>query len=322
MSLVTRLCAAVAAAVTLAATAACGSDEEAPPAPVQVGIVVTERTADQQLPAVTAAADLFARHGVVATITYLPPADALTALREGRAQLAVLGAPDAQAAALAGTPVRLVAQWQDAADLVLMGRPGQAGGAALKDRRVAVGAERGVTGLLALLAGRESGVRVRPVADPDPGAALRAGRVDAAVVPGLARAGLEASRPGAAVLRDFAQARGSRPLGLVGLDSWLRAHRDEVVSVIRALDAGRLSFTADPAGTQAAIRAAVELPDDAQAAYAYASAAARMRGSLVPDLAAQQTVLDLLAAAGQAEADGFPAGDLLDDSYAADALGG
>jgi hypothetical protein len=33
-------------------------------------------------------------------------------------------------------------------------------------------------------------------------------------------------------------------------------------------------------------------------------------------------VLDLLAAAGQAEADGFPAGDLLDDSYAGDALGG
>jgi len=311
--------------LVLGLTAACGEDESSSGADglTKVSIVYAAPVADQQIPAVTKEAGIFEKYGIDADVKYLQLSQATPAVAGGQAQLGVFAAPSPQTAAVTGTGFKYVAQWQNVANLLLMARPGIKSVKDLDGKSIGVTSSGGTTDVLAQNVIKENGISAKraPLGTLQNDLnALIAGRVDATILGPDAQAAVEEKLPGTTILHDFSKDADSWVLGLVGLDSWLKANKETVVKVLKALNEGIEYFKTHPAEAQAVIKANAGLSTDEAAEQAYESTVSLLTSSIVPTVEPQQKILEMLSA-DQPEAKDFNAADLIDDSYAKEAVG-
>lgn len=297
-----RIATAVACCAAVATLAACGSSgasdsssggsSASSNAMVPVTISYTAPVADQLLPLVTQKAGLFAKYGVPATIKYLPQTLAVDGIVGGKVQMSVFASPAPEVAVADGEQIKWISEWENHADLFLLGRPGVASVQDLAGKSVAMTVAGSTTAVLTQVALRNAGVLTRAHLQPvgNVGAilsAFRAGSVDAAIAGPPNQTTLLKAVPGAKVLVNYTSSTPWVGAGIAASTSWTSAHRSETIAIVRALIAGEQYYKTHKAEVVKVIES-VGKSSAADAEGAYASAL-RVMGEK-PDLMPQSSV--------------------------------
>jgi ABC-type nitrate/sulfonate/bicarbonate transport system substrate-binding protein len=314
---------AVAALLTACGTSQGGSNSGTA-AGSKLTIGYTTTVPDQSIPAVTQAAGLFRKYGVDVTLEEIQSSEINQALESNDIQLAVEAAPAPEVDTIGGTPILWIAQWEDAANLFLMGHPGVTSIKALAGKGVAVTAASTFTDVLATYALKEAGVsaKILPLGTPpNDFAAVRSGSASAAVLPPPLNVALVSADPGSRVLYNFGTSGLRWPgVGLVGTKSWLSGHAQLVEQVIKAVTAGIAYYKANPEQVMA-LEAERNGSTPSETEVAYDATKNLLINEPIPSLADQESLLKILALEGISGASSFDAANLQDSSYAEAALG-
>jgi ABC-type nitrate/sulfonate/bicarbonate transport system substrate-binding protein len=312
------------AALLTACGASHGGSNSGTAAASSLTIGYTTTVPDQSIPAVTQAAGLFKKYGIDVTLKEIQSSEINQALESNDIQLAVEAAPAPEIDTIGGTPILWVAQWEDAANLFLMGHPGVTSMKALAGKGVAVTATGTFTDVLATYALKEAGVnaKILPLGTPpNDFAAVRSGSASAAVLPPPLNDALVSADPGSKLLYDFATSGLRWPgVGLVGTKSWLSGHAQLVEHVIKAVTDGIAYYKANPKQVMA-LEAKQNGSTPSETEVAYDATKNLLVSNPVPSLADQQSLLKILSLEGITGASSFDAANLQDASYAQTALG-
>lgn len=330
-----RIATALACCVAVATLAACGSSGSSSGgsssggkgsassggAMVPVTISYTAPVADQLLPLVTQKAGLFAKYGVPATITYLPQTEAVDGIVGGKVQMSVFASPAPEVAVADGEQIKWIAQWENHADLFLLGRPGVASVKDLAGKSVAMTVAGSTTAVLTQVALRKAGVlttaHLQPVGNV--GAilsAFRAGSVDAAIAGPPNQTTLLKAVPGAKVLVNYTSSTPWVGAGIAASMSWTSAHRNETVAIVRALIAGEQYYKTHKAEVVKDIESVGKSssPSDAEGAYASAVRVMSEKPDLMPQSSVESAPLAAIASTSPGAAS-LNGGSVVDTEY-------
>jgi ABC-type nitrate/sulfonate/bicarbonate transport system substrate-binding protein len=305
VALAATCCAAVAAVAACSSSASSSSSsgsaatQQTSTAPVT--IAYTAPVADQLLPLITDKAGLFAKYGVPVTVTYLPQTAALDGLVGGKIQMSVFDSPAPEVAVADGEQIKWIAEWEDHADLFLLGRPGISSVSDLAGKPVAETVAGSTTAVLTQVSLKSAGVLTTAHLEPlgNVGATLSAfqsGSVQATIAGPPNQTTLLKAVPGAKILVDYSDSIPWVGGGLAASMSWASAHKTETVNIVRALAAGEQYFKTHQAAAVADIESATK-SSAASAQGAYTAMLAVMDGtpSLMPSATIESQALSAIA---------------------------
>ena len=297
-------CCAATAAVAACSSAASSSGSAAAQqgsSTAPVTIAYTAPVADQLLPLITDKAGLFAKYGVPVTVTYLPQTAALDGLVGGKIQMSVFDSPAPEVAVADGEQIKWIAEWEDHADLFLLGRPGISSVSDLAGKPVAETVAGSTTAVLTQVSLKSAGVLTTAHLEPlgNVGATLSAfqsGSVQATIAGPPNQTTLLKAVPGAKILVDYSDSIPWVGGGLAASMSWASAHKTETVNIVRALAAGEQYFKTHQAAAVADIESATK-SSGASAQGAYTAMLAVMDGtpSLMPSATIESQALSAIA---------------------------
>jgi ABC-type nitrate/sulfonate/bicarbonate transport system substrate-binding protein len=307
VALVAACCAATAAVAACSSAASSSSSSSAGSATTQqsstspVTIAYTAPVADQLLPLITDKAGLFAKYGVPVTVTYLPQTAALDGLVGGKIQMSVFDSPAPEVAVADGEQIKWIAEWENHADLFLLGRPGIASVSDLAGKPVAETVAGSTTAVLTQVSLKTAGVLTSAHLEPlgNVGATLSAfqsGSVQATIAGPPNQTTLLKAVPGAKILVDYSNSIPWVGGGLAASMSWASAHKTETVNILRALSAGEQYFKSNQAAAVADIQSATKSSAaSAQGAYAAMLRVIDETPSLMPSAAIESQALSAIA---------------------------
>lgn len=319
----------VAAVASLAAVTGCGGsdDQQAASGAAKGKTVVTiaypAPVADHMIPAIAQSAGFFSKYGIDAKIVFLQGSEIVPALTSDKIQFSSLAAPTYEVTDLSGSDIKAVAQWERVFDVVLMGSPGHDSMQSLDGKSITTSAPATFSDLCADLAMQRYHIKMNKVPLghlSNSIAAFESGQVDA--ISDLSPwqvAGVQQKLKGAKVLADFREFTGVPGIQLVGKSSWMQAHRQTTVNVIKAINdtvAWMGSHKADAVNTIAKITQSSQ----ADASASYDSVMKSLSHDVTPSLAAERRILTLLAPS-YPKAKGFDPAKVIDTSYAQAATG-
>lgn len=128
-------------------------------APVQITISHSQKTADFLPLWIASDAGYFKKHGVEATVRYLPAQEGIPALLTNQVQIAGIGGSDASSAEVQGAKLKLVATLTPIYTFQFWARPQYANAGALKGQRIAVTSTTGSLYSATLLALKQLDLR-------------------------------------------------------------------------------------------------------------------------------------------------------------------
>jgi ABC-type nitrate/sulfonate/bicarbonate transport system substrate-binding protein len=270
---------------------------------VPVTIAYTAPVADQLLPYITDKAGLFAKYGVPVTMTYLPQTAAVDGIVGGKIQMSVFDSPAPEVAVADGEQVKWIAEWEDHADLFLLGRPGVSSVKALAGKPVAETVAGSTTAVLTQVALSDAGVlttvHVQPLGNV--GAMLSAfqsGSVQATIAGPPNQTTLLKAVPGAKILVDYTTSIPWVGGGLAASVPWAEAHKTETTDIVKALMAG-VRYVKDSANKAAVIKdielATKSTPQDAMGAYNSMIKVMSRTTSIVPQASVESAALKAIA---------------------------
>lgn len=261
------LAAVLAAALQLPAGRAVAAD-----APVAMSY--SQKTVDFLPLWIASDAGYFKKHGVDATVTYLPAQEGMPALLSGQVQVAGNGASDAAAAAAQGAKLKLVLTLTPTYTFQFWARPDHASAAALKGQRVGITSSAGslyVATLLSLkaLGLKPTDVMLTPLAGVvNVNSSLLAGSVVAAA--SHPPPTYQFKQAGMVPLVDLAKKKiPAVSAGLWLTQSYLDGHRDVVANVVDAVVEALHRETSDRAYAESEIARHLGVTDKGELDYTY-----------------------------------------------------
>jgi NitT/TauT family transport system substrate-binding protein len=208
--------------------------------PVQITISHSQQTADFLPLWIASDAGYFKKHGLDATVRYLPAQEGIPALLTGEVQVAGVGGSDASSAQAQGAKLKLVATLTPIYTFQFWARPQYAKAGALKGRRIGVTSTTGSLYSATLLALKQLGLTpsdaiLTPLGGvTNVNASLLAGSIAAAC--SHPPATYKFKQAGLVDLVDLAKKRiPSVSAGLWVTEAYLNAHRDIVQNVVDAV---------------------------------------------------------------------------------------
>jgi ABC-type nitrate/sulfonate/bicarbonate transport system substrate-binding protein len=266
-----------------------------------VTIAYTAPVADQLLPLITEKAGLFAKYGVPVTVTYLPQTAALDGLVGGKIQMSVFDSPAPEIAVADGQQIKWIAEWENHADLFLLGRPGISSVSDLAGKPVAETVAGSTTAVLTQVSLKSAGVLTSAHLQPlgNVGATLSAfqsGSVQATIAGPPNQTTLLKAVPGSKILVDYSNSIPWVGGGLAASVPWASAHKTETVNILRALAAGEQYFKANKAASVQVIESATKASAaDAEGAYTAMLRVMDETPSLVPSASTESQALSAIA---------------------------
>lgn len=264
----------------LAAVLAAAAVVQLPPGPaaaadaVPITMSYSQKTVDFLPLWIASDAGYFKKHGIDATVTYLPAQEGMPALLSSQVQIAGNGASDAAAAAAQGAKLKLVLTLTPTYTFQFWARPDHASAAALKGQRVGITSSAGSLYVATLLSLKELGLKPSDVMlTPLAGVV----NVNSSLLAGSVVAGASHPPPtyqfkkaGLVPLVDLAKKKiPSVGAGLWVTQSYLDGHRDVVANVVDAVVEGLHRETSDRAYAESEIAKNLGVTDKGELDYTY-----------------------------------------------------
>jgi ABC-type nitrate/sulfonate/bicarbonate transport system substrate-binding protein len=324
----------VALAITVAVVcgvAACGGSSSGSGASASsahgqtITIAYTAPVADEILGPVTQAAGLFKKNGVNVDIKFLAPNLAIPALVSGKVQYVFVGAPSAEVAAVNGTPLEYVGEWEHAMDAAIVANRSISTAKDLNGKAIAISSAGALSDFLAQIADHQYGIQMREVplgAFQDETTAYAHGSTAAISGSNVWQMPqLQAAVPGSHIVVDFRNDHGYPGSGGIIADAnWLKDKSNDAttVKVLRALYQGLgYYWTHESVAVKQIETLDSEPASEAKQAYQVVKGA--FSDSIVPALADQKNVLTALAWTMPSAAK-FNAASLMNATYAKEAM--
>ena len=237
-------------------------------APIQITISHSQKTADFLPLWIASDAGYFKKHGVEATIRYLPAQEGIPALLTSQVQIAGIGGSDAASAEAQGAKLKLVTTLSPIYTFQFWARPQYAKADALKGQRIGVTSTTGSLYAATLLALKELNLKPTDVILTPLGgvtnvnASLLAGSIVAAC--SHPPATYKFQQGGLVDLVDLAKKNiPSVSAGLWVTEAYLNAHRDAVQNVVDAVVEALQREKSDRAFAEAELRKYLAVTDKA-----------------------------------------------------------
>lgn len=324
----TRIFGSIAALGALALASACSSASSSaqpgsttsskPLTTVEIG--ASSSSADQLIPLYVQEKGLFRQHGINVKYSLIPAAELLSAVVSGRVPVGVFGGPQPEESVLAGASLRWVSVWADTPDLVFIAGPGITSFSQLVGKPIGSTAAGTLTTILSDAVLEQHGVSLSSVHQVLVGspsslvASFASGTIDGAVTgPPLSNEALS-KRPGSTTLVNLSKTWKWPFAGFAVNDTWAKQNPAVVVGLLEAMSAGVKDWMNDPTKAESVIEQEVTGLSPAAAATAWRSTLPTLTGSLVPSLAAEQTVMSTIASKYPQLSKMSPS-DFIDTSY-------
>lgn len=269
---------------------------------------------------------LFEKQGLDVDVKIVPSAQLLSSLTSGQVQFGISSGPQLELGALKG-PIKLVANWADHLDAHVLAAPGIESMAQLKGKRVGISVPGALTSVFTEYALLDSGltpdkdVRVVPLGSSPVQQAYISKQIDAMVATPPLTLVAKKGRPGTSFIYSFHDLPWTGA-ELAGNASWIEKHKQATIGVIRALDAGLRSWSADPKAAKSVIAQQAQSHEKQIVDASYAFTRQIFLDHVEPISAdLEKSVLSVLAKVGLAQAVDRAA-DIVDPSYARAALSG
>jgi ABC-type nitrate/sulfonate/bicarbonate transport system substrate-binding protein len=288
---------------------------------ISISLAYTVPNADQMLVPVTQAAGLFKKNGLNVKIVQLQASTAMPAIVSGQVQFVAIGAPSAEIAALGGTPLKYIGQWENVLNAGIVANKSIKSPKDLNGKTVAISSAGALSDFLVQIADHQYGINMHevPLGNlPNETAGYIHGSVDAISGTNIWQMPtLESDLPGTHMVVDFRKDKGYPGAGgLVANNNWLKKKGNKAIAidVLRALYQGIHYFKTHESKVVPIIATDTAEPTT-EAKEAYQVTRGIYLNTIVPNLQAQKNVLKALAPT-EPQAKSFNAKKLLDMSYA------
>lgn len=276
-------------------------------------------SADQMVVEVADTAGIFKKYGIDASVNFLQQSLLLPAMASGQVQFAVAAAPGPEIAALGGTPLEYIGQWENANDVVIVGNSKVGTSPASADgKSVAISSAGSLSDFTVQLYEHKYNIKMTEVPlgnINNDDAAYISGSVDAAAGISPWQVSPFTSQVSSThILENFRTLTGYPAMGVITDKKYAATHSALAVKVMEAFIEAAKYWKTHPTQSIADIAKFTSEPTS-EATLAYKDVKSLILPNLTPGLQDQKNILKALVPFGYPAASKVNAATLLNSSY-------